>query len=109
MLSGAVRPVQVEGQSNRPARGRAARRLDELGDLGMLPVIVGLVLCGVAMALTAVGVNLGPVAMSPVPLADVLEQGAWFPLVLLAAVPLGCLPRTIVSVKTHKPYELLRE
>ncbi|GAE76751.1 ABC transporter associated permease [Cutibacterium acnes JCM 18918] len=48
-------------------------------------------------------------AMSPVPLADVLEQGAWFPLVLLAAVPLGCLPRTIVSVKTHKPYELLRE
>lgn len=72
-------------------------------------VIVGLVLCGVAMALTAVGVNLGPVAMSPVPLADVLEQGAWFPLVLLAAVPLGCLPRTIVSVKTHKPYELLRE
>lgn len=41
-------------------------------------VIVGLVLCGVAMALTAVGVNLGPVAMSPVPLADVLEQGAWF-------------------------------
>ncbi|GAE73550.1 ABC transporter associated permease [Cutibacterium acnes JCM 18916] len=43
------------------------------------------------------------------PLADVLEQGAWFPLVLLAAVPLGCLPRTIVSVKTHKPYELLRE
>lgn len=72
-------------------------------------VIVGLVLCGVAMALTAVGVNLGPVAMSPVPLADMLEQGAWFPLVLLAAVPLGCLPRTIVSVKTHKPYELLRE
>ena len=64
-------------------------------------------LCGVAMALTAAGVS--PVAMSPVPLADVLEQGAWFPLLLLAAVPLGCLPRTIASVKTHKPYELLRE
>jgi len=47
--------------------------------------------------------------MSPVPLADVLEQGAWFPLLLLAAVPLGCLPRTIASVKSHKPYELLRE
>ena len=64
-------------------------------------------LCGVAMALTAAGVS--PVAMSLVPLADVLEQGAWFPLLLLAAVPLGCLPRTIASVKSHKPYELLRE
>ena len=64
-------------------------------------------LCGVAMALTAAGVS--PVAMSPVPLADVLEQGVWFPLLLLAAVPLGCLPRTIASVKSHKPYELLRE
>ena len=64
-------------------------------------------LCGVAMALTAAGVS--PVAMSPVPLADVLEQGGWFPLLLLAAVPLGCLPRTIASVKSHKPYELLRE
>jgi len=59
------------------------------------------------MALTAAGVS--PVAMSPVRLADVLEQGAWFPLLLLAAVPLGCLPRTIASVKSHKPYELLRE
>ena len=69
-------------------------------------------LCGVAMALTAAGVSpvaMSPVAMSPVPLADVLEQGAWFPLLLLAAVPLGCLPRTIASVKSHKPYELLRE
>jgi len=59
------------------------------------------------MALTAAGVS--PVAMSTVPLADVLEQGAWFTLLLLAAVQLGCLPRTIASVKSHKPYELLRE
>ena len=72
-------------------------------------VIVGLVLCGVAITLTAAGVHLGPVAMTLVPLLDVLEQGAWFPLLLLAAVPLGCLPRTIASVKSHKPYELLRE
>ena len=53
-------------------------------------VVVGLVLCGVAITLTAAGVHLGPVAMTLVPLLDVLEQGAWFPLVFLAAVPLGC-------------------
>lgn len=72
-------------------------------------VVVGLVLCGVAITLTAAGVHLGPVAMTLVPLLDVLEQGAWFPLVLFAAVPLGCLPRTVVSVRSHEPYELLRE
>ena len=52
---------------------------------------------------------LGPVAMTLVPLPDVLEQGAWFPLVFLAAVPLGCLPRIVASARSHKPCELLRE
>ncbi len=37
-------------------------------------VIVGLVLCGVAIALTAVGSRAG--GDVPVPLADVLEQGS---------------------------------
>ncbi|WCC79585.1 ABC transporter permease [Cutibacterium equinum] len=71
-------------------------------------VVVGLVLCGAAMALTAAGVHLGPVAMTLVPLPDVLKQGAWFPLLLVVGVPLGCLPRTVASVRSHKPYELLR-
>lgn len=70
-------------------------------------VLAALVIAALGL-LAACGVPLAGFRLSGGMLATMIHHGAWFPLVILLAVPLGSLPMTIRTARSVAPYDVIR-